>query len=162
LKVYLAGAIEAAPDGGRRWRDDLRPFLENELGFTVHDPTKLEFNVVPPDEYALFREWRETDFTRFQETMHRIIKQDLRTIIFDTDYIICNWDQYVEKGGGTQGELTLAFVYRIPVFMVTQIPVTQISSWILGCATQIFSSYESLKSHLKILENVRKAKLGTA
>lgn len=162
MKTYLAGAIEAAPDGGRHWRDDLRHFLEEELGHTVHDPTAMEFNVVPPDEYAIFREWRETDFPRFQETMHRIIKQDLKCILFDTDYIICTWDKYVEKGGGTQGELTLAFVYNIPVFMVTQIPITQISSWILGCVTQIFGSYETLKSHLKMVENARKARQGKA
>lgn len=161
MQVYLAGAIEAAPDGGRQWRDELRPFLENELGHTVHDPTDLEFNVVPPAEYSEFREWRESDFPRFQQAMHRIIKQDLRCILFETDYIICNWDKYVEKGGGTQGELTLAFVHNIPVYMITKIPLSQISSWILGCVTQIFDSFDTLKEHLKQVENGCKPRQST-
>lgn len=158
MNVYLAGAIEAAPDGGREWRERLRPFLENELHHTVYDPTHHELNVLSDGERKAFRTWKVTDFPRFQEVMHRIIKQDLKYILFHTDYVICKWDEYVMAGGGTQGELTLAFYHNIPVYLVSDIPVEKISSWILGCVTEIFDSFEGLKAHLKTLENARKPK----
>ncbi|MCF7796952.1 MAG: hypothetical protein K9N11_00790 [Lentisphaeria bacterium] len=158
MNVYLAGAIEAAPDGGREWRENLRPFLENELHHQVHDPAHNEFNVLSAHEQKFFREWKKTDLPRFKDVMHRIIKQDLKYILFHTDYIICKWDEYVMAGGGTQGELTLAYLHNIPVYLVSEIPREKISSWILGCVTEIFDSFDGLKMRLKALENARKPK----
>ncbi|MCF7800465.1 MAG: hypothetical protein K9N34_00465 [Candidatus Marinimicrobia bacterium] len=158
MNVYLAGAMEAAPDGGREWRESLRPYLENELHHTVHDPTHHEFSVLTAREQKEFRQWKNADFPRFQEVMHRIIKQDLKYILFHTDYMICKWDEYVMAGGGTQGELTLAFYHNIPVYLVSEIPREKISSWILGCVTEIFDSFGALKTRLRELENARKPK----
>ena len=44
--VYLAGAIEAAPDKGTRWRTILTPQLE-ELGYKIFNPC-LETDVSVP------------------------------------------------------------------------------------------------------------------
>ena len=160
MKVYLAGAIEAAPDDGREWREALTQFLEQDLGYQVHDPSRQEADVMSPKEHDHFREWRRTDFQRFQKVIHRIIKQDLKQILFDTDLIICKWDEYVAGGGGTQGELTLAFLHNIPVYLVSDFPVERISSWILGCITQKFDNFDDLKVHLKSVKNSLKPILG--
>jgi len=65
------------------------------------------------------------------------------------DYIICLWDEYVLHGGGTHGELTMAFWHNIPVYMVTKIPVQKMSSWIIGCTNRIFDNFEELKVFLR-------------
>jgi hypothetical protein len=56
-------------------------------------------------------------------------------------------------GGGTYGELTVAYYHNIPVYMVAAKPLSQISGWILGCATEFFESFEELKEFLR--ENFR-------
>ncbi len=160
MNVYLAGAIEAAPDDGRVWREEITKFLKNELGYAVHDPSRQEVTVLTPAEHDQFRAWRRTDFPRFQEVIHRIIKHDLKQILFNTDFIICKWDEYVRDGGGTQGELTLAFLHNIPVYLVTDLPVEKISSWILGCVTEIFDNFQALKSTLRSRNIPRKPVLG--
>ena len=36
----------------------------------------------------------------------------------------------------------------LPVYLVTKLPVGQVSGWILGCASQVFSSFEELREYL--------------
>jgi hypothetical protein len=36
----------------------------------------------------------------------------------------------------------------VPVYLVTGRPVEQISGWILGCATEIFGSFDDLEQYL--------------
>ena len=43
-KAYLCGSIQDARDGGVKWRDKLKPKLE-ELGIKVLDPCKSEANL---------------------------------------------------------------------------------------------------------------------
>jgi len=52
------------------------------------------------------------------------------------------------RGGGTHGELTVAYVNKIPVYLVLGVPLQDISGWIIGCATQIFTDFSSLKEFL--------------
>lgn len=153
-RVYLAGAIEAAPDGGVGWRRDLAPFLQDELGHTVHDPTDHDWKVLSEEERRSFRRWKTSpaDWPRFQETVRRIIRRDAELILADTDYLIAYWDEAVVGGGGTHGELTLAYLHAIPVFLVLGMPRERVSSWILGCSEAVFDSFDSLRTHLKTLE----------
>ncbi len=147
--VYLAGAIENAPDSGRKWREEISRFLVEELGHRVFNPCLEENHVLTPEEFRHFREWKRNDLPRFRRVVHKIIHTDLTTLIERVDYIICLWDQYVLNGGGTQGELTMAFWHRIPVYMVSAIPLENMSSWIIGCTTEIFSDFEQLRTHLR-------------
>jgi hypothetical protein len=146
--VYLAGAIEHAPDAGAEWRRNLTRFLIEELNHQVFNPTLEESHVLTPEEFRHFREWKTVDLPKFRRVVHRIIKTDINTLINKVDYIICRWDEYVLKGGGTHGELTMAFWNNIPVFMVTDIPLEKMSSWIIGCTTEIFPDFDSLKQFL--------------
>ena len=73
----------------------------------------------------------------------------MEVLINDIDYIICLWDEYTEKGGGTYGELTVAFEHNIPVYMVTEKLNAEISGWVLGCTTKIFTNFNDLKTFLK-------------
>ena len=49
------------------------------------------------------------------------------------------------KGAGTHGEVTLAFEHGIPVYVVNQVPLTDLSGWIIACSAEVFKNFEELK-----------------
>ncbi|MFH0792705.1 MAG: hypothetical protein V2A74_01590 [bacterium] len=147
--VYLAGSIEHSPDGGRCWRAELTPFLRDELGHKVYDPSIEETHDLTEDEKLHFRTWKTNQFARFQGVIRRVIDQDLSLLLNKTDYVICFWDQHVLRGAGTHGELTLAYWNKIPVYLVLGFPRDDVSSWILGCVEAVFDSFDELKSFLR-------------
>src|SRR3954468_19150567 len=145
MQAYLSGAIEYAPDHGRAWRAQITPFLES-LGHSVYDPAIDEKKNLTDEEILNFRIWKTADLPRFQQTIRKIITWDLDWIEQKTEYVICFWDEYVLKGAGTQAELTFAHRLGIPVYLVAGMPAERISGWILGCSTEIFSSFDGLQS----------------
>jgi hypothetical protein len=147
--VYLAGAIEFAPDGGRAWRREMAAFVRNELGLLCYDPCVEEISPLTPEERAAFRHWKATDRSRFLPVIRRIIDQDLDMLLHRTRFVVCLWDEHARGGAGTAGELTLAYRMGIPVYMVLAMPAAAASSWILGCATEVFTDFEALKTHLR-------------
>ncbi len=151
LTVYLAGAIENAPDNGREWRDMLTPFFEGTLNHEVFNPCIEENHALSAEEFLEFRNWKSSDLPRFRKTVRKIIDTDLGILAGKTDYLVCLWDEHVLKGAGTHGELTLAYYLNLPVYMVSTLPRNEMSSWILGCTTQVFDQFEDLRAFL--LEN---------
>jgi hypothetical protein len=147
MRAYLSGAIEYAPDHGRTWRAAITPFLES-LGHEVYDPALDVKKNLSDEEVANFRGWKHSDLARFQATVRKIIDYDLEWIAKRTDFIVCLWDEYAQKGAGTQAELTFAYRLNIPVYLVANIPITHISGWIIGCSTEIFWSLEQLRHEL--------------
>ena len=148
MRVYLSGAIEYAPDHGRAWRAAVTPFLES-LGHVAYDPALDEKKNLSEEERRHFREWKSTDLPRFQQTVRKIIAYDLDYIELKTDFILCYWDQYSQRGAGTQAELTVAFRMGLPVYLVAGMPLSDVSGWILGCSTQVFTNFEDLKSFMQ-------------
>ena len=148
MKAYLAGAIEYAPDHGEAWRSELSDFIINRLGHTVYNPLWEEPKKVTPAESRRFRSLKSTDLQAFKSIVRKLMEGDLHSLKTEIDYIICLWDEYAVKGGGTYGELTMAFHWNIPVFMVTPMEITDISGWILGCTTEIFPDFGRLKAYL--------------
>lgn len=157
MRVYLAGPIEHAPDGGRAWRHRLASFLDQTLDHEVYDPARDEKKSLTEEEWRNFRSWKVAQTGRFRDTIRKIIDYDL-SILSGVDYVICHWDQYASQGGGTQGELTFARHHRIPVFLVRSVPLEQISGWIIGCSEEVFSSFEELEAFL--LKRFLDSKLG--
>ena len=145
--VYLCGAIEYSPDHGRAWRADVTPFLV-QLGHDVYDPALDEKKNLTDEERKDFRGWKVTDLRRFQQTIRKIIQYDLDIIEQRTDFIVAFWDEHAGRGAGSQGELTIAHRRGIPVYLVAGMPVTQISGWLLGCATEVFADFTELKAFL--------------
>lgn len=146
MLVYLCGAIEYSPDHGKAWRAEITTYLR-ELGHEVYDPALDEQKNLSPEEVQNFRSWKALDLPRFQQTLRKIIAYDL-DIVEKADCIVAFWDEFAGKGAGTQGELTVAHRRGIPIYLVTALPVTSVSGWILGCASEVFPSFEELKAHL--------------
>jgi nucleoside 2-deoxyribosyltransferase len=148
MLAYLAGAIEYSPDSGRRWRREITPFLKEQLGHDVYDPAEDERKSLTEEEQKHLRSWKRTDFARFQAAVRKIILWDL-DIVSRSDYVVCYLDEHALKGGGTSAELSFAFHRDIPVYVVSPLPVTEISGWILGCTTRIFAGFDDLKEFLR-------------
>lgn len=148
MLAYLSGSIEYAPDHGKSWRAEITPFLR-DLGHDVYDPALDEKKNLTEPEIHEFRKWKTTDLARFQQTIRKIIAWDLDWID-RSDYIICYWDEAAGRGAGTQGELTFAHHRGIPVYLVLGVPLEQVSGWILGCASEVFASFESLNEFLAL------------
>ncbi len=147
MLAYLSGSIEYASDLGVGWRAQLTPFLR-AFGHDVYDPAADTRKNLSEDEVRDFRLWKTSDLPRFQATVRKIIAWDLDWIEHRSDYVVCFFDQAAQRGAGTQGELTFAYRAGIPVYLVLGMPREQVSGWILGCATEVFESFEQLRGFL--------------
>lgn len=148
MLAYLSGSIEYSPDHGKAWRAELTPFLHS-LGHTVYDPAQDEKKNLSDGEYDSFRAWKHSDLPRFQKVIRKIIAYDLDWIEHRSDYVIAYWDHYATRGAGTQAELSLAHRFGKPVYLVAGMPLGEVSGWILGCSSEVFTSFDDLRHHLK-------------
>ncbi len=148
MLAFLCGGMEFAPDGGRDWRARMRQWLEEHLNHTAYDPVVEAARLMSPDELRDFRSWKTTDLERHRKAMRFIINHDLDVMRSRADYVICFWDQAAARGGGTHAELTVAYRKGLPVFLVTEMPIEEISGWVVGCTTKIFSGFDELKRFL--------------
>jgi nucleoside 2-deoxyribosyltransferase len=144
MLFYLAGSIEYSPDLGKGWRADITPLLKS-LGHEVYDPAEDELKNLTETEAREFRAWKTSDLPRFQQTVRKIIAYDLDLIEQHCDAIVCYWDRHAGRGAGTQGELTLAHRLGIPVYMICGVPVEEISGWLLGCASEVFTDFDAFR-----------------
>jgi len=147
-RAYLAGAIEHAPDGGLAWRRRIERELER-LGHAYYDATLVESGLLTDEEKRNFGKWKRTDLEKFRRVMRKIIDHDLAELVEHTDYVIAYWDEWTYKGGGTHGELTLAYHSGIPVYLVAAVPIEEISGWILGCCERVFENFVDLTGFLE-------------
>ncbi len=143
--AYLSGSIEFAPEYGKGWRRELKPWLEQTLGHRVYDPAEDEKKNLSDDEAANFRAWKTADPERFRKTVRKIIDWDMDFIEQQADYVICFWDAV---SAGTTAELTAAYRRGIPVYLVTEKAAGEISGWVLGCAENVFGAFDELKEFL--------------
>lgn len=125
----------------------MKPLLKG-LGHEMYDPAEDEQKNLSDTEMREFRSWKRTDLPRFQQTVRKIIAYDLDLIERRCDGIICYWDRNAGKGAGTQGELTFAHRRGIRVYLICGVPVEEISGWLLGCATEVFTSFEEFQKFM--------------
>ncbi len=147
--AYLSGAIEGAPDEGKEWRQVVKEFLEDVLGHATFNPTENSRRLMTPEEFEHFRQWKIHDRDKFFPVIHRIIDYDLTTLRDKTDYVVCYWDEHVGRGAGTAGEISVAYLFKIPVYFITALDLEQVSSWAVGCSTELFFSFDEFFSFMK-------------
>lgn len=154
FNIYLIGSMEAPAklDGGCGWRQQLTPEL-TARGIYSFDPTREEIAKVgmPTEEFMeKLTGWQKSgNWKHFVESMQKIwrghsyvhvddVTKSAQAIhIFgDVDYVerskflIWNLDEG-DKPGGTIIELAIAWYRGIPVYLITQVPKTQINKSIL-------------------------------
>lgn len=153
-KTYLIGSMESPGkgDSGIGWRQDLTPHL-NARGVYAFDPTKEEIQKVgmPTKELmAKLHGWQLSgNWELFSEYMNKIwrgvskVQEHPEThepqvlhVMGDVDYVensdFLIWTlQEGDKLGGTIAEATIAWYRGIPVYLVTDVPKSQINKSLL-------------------------------
>lgn len=137
--VYLAGPIDLAPDRGEGWRRHIADFLRAQ-GCVAADPSQMQKSVVGLDVQALLA-LRGTDVERFKDQTRRVIEYDLGFIAERATCVVAMVDEHARMG--TYAELTVAFLHRVPIFVVCP-DRAQLSGWTLSCADLVFEHLNEL------------------
>ncbi len=148
MLAFLCGGMEYSPDGGRQWRERVRLWLQENLNHWVYDPSEEARRILSEEEVRNLPEWKKTDLERYRKVLRFIINHDMDVMANRADYVVCSWDEAAARGGGTQAELTAACRKGIPVYLVTEMPLDEISGWVLGCADKVFASFDELNFYL--------------
>ena len=148
MLAYICGPIDFAEDHGALWRRKLKPFLRDQLGHRVYDPTEDALKSVTDEEAANLKTWQTIDLDRFRRVVRKIIAHNLGLIENRADYVICCLESAAIHDSATPAALTAAYRKGIPVYLVTPLPIEAVDSWVLGCSDQVFSTIEDLKEYL--------------
>lgn len=147
-KAYLCGSIQDARDGGVKWRDKLKPKLE-ELGIKVLDPCKSEANLTDGtvnDAKEMMAGWVAAGhWDKFLDHMRRVRNSDIE-MVRESDMLIVFLD-WRQKFGGTIAEMHEAFYRHIPLYVVCYDPVSDWNHWVLSMVKdggQIFENWAQL------------------
>ena len=146
--AYLSGPIENAHNDGEDWRNEITQWLDTKLNHKVFNPVIETKNIIEHHNTSDFRLMKKTNPDEYKKIIRKIIKLDLDAVVYKSDYLIVKWDKSVFKGGGTHGEITMAYWHKKPIFLVNRLPIDDISSWIFSCSEDIFDNFEELKKKL--------------
>ena len=148
MKAYLSGPIENAENDGASWRQDITLWLKKNLNHKVFNPVIETKRIIGHRDASDFRSMKKTDPIKYKKIIREIIKLDLEAVINGSDYLIVKWDESVLKGGGTHGEITMAYWIKKPIFIVNSLSIDDMSYWIFSCSDFIFDDFKSLKKKL--------------
>jgi hypothetical protein len=147
--AYLSGAMENAENEGSEWRNEITIWLKDKLNHSVIDPVIDTARFVEKTGSQDYRDWKTTDPSKFKEFVRQAIDNDLNSVINKSDYLICLWNDEVLTGGGTHGEVTMAYYHNKPVYLINKLDMpNQISGWIMSCATEIFTDFKTIQKRL--------------
>ena len=149
--AYLSGPIENAENDGADWRNDITTWLEYNLNHKVFNPVIETKSIIKNHNSDDFRLMKKSNPEQYRRLIRQIIKIDLDAVVNSTDYLIVKWDESVFKGGGTHGEVTMAYWLKKPVFLVNELPIDDVSSWIFSCSEYVFDNFADLKIKLEEL-----------
>ena len=147
--AYLSGGMQFADRSGADWRVEMGTWLREVLGHRVIDPVKesksLKARMISRGFVLRGRRRIGGGWNAF---FRRIVDTDTRFVAHRSDYVVCLWNSSARKGAGTQGELTVARLKRIPVYLVSATPREQLPGWIQGCITRHFATLRELRIYL--------------
>ena len=146
--AYLSGPIENAENDGADWRKSLTPWIKSTLSHKVFDPVIATRDITKGLTSSEFRNMKRSDPDKYKKLIRKIINIDIEAVVNNSDYLIVNWNKSVFRGGGTHGEITLAYFLKKPIYLVNNVPFDDLSSWIFSCSTEVFDSFEDLKTYL--------------
>mgnify|MGYP001310433990 FL=1 len=146
--AYLSGPIENAENDGADWRKSLTPWIKSTLSHKVFDPVIATRDITKGLTSSEFRKMKRSNPDKYKKLIRKIINIDIEAVVNNSDYLIVNWNKSVFRGGGTHGEITLAYFLKKPIYLVNNVPFDDLSSWIFSCSTEVFDSFKDLKTHL--------------
>ena len=149
--AYLSGPIENAENDGAGWRNMMTEWLSSNLNHRTFNPVKETKSIIDEISMEDFRFLKTKNPDEYKKIFRKIIKIDLEAVVNQADYLIVKWDESVFKGGGTHGEITMAYWLNKPVYLVNNLPINDLSSWVFSCSEEVFDNFDSLKKRFSIL-----------
>ncbi len=150
LNAYLSGGMEYAQNNGADWRDEIEAWLKKELSHGSFNPVNASEKFLKSHYPGIdFRDTKLSDLSQHRKIAAEIVRLDSQEIILHSDYIICYYDESAQRGAGTKGELTVAALFAKPVYLVKGMPISDIPSWVIGCMTEMFNDFDSLKRFMQ-------------
>ncbi|MCK4903666.1 MAG: hypothetical protein KAS35_03170 [Candidatus Marinimicrobia bacterium] len=146
--AYLSGAMENAKNEGSGWRNEISIWLRDHLNHSVIDPVDETAQLVKKTESQNYRNWKTSNPNKFKKFVRKAIDNDLNAVVNTSDYLICLWNNDVITGGGTHGEVTMAYYHNKPIYLINQLDNIELSGWIMSCATEIFPDFKSMQKRL--------------
>jgi len=151
--IYLSGGMQFAKNLGEGWRAKTRNALQDmdyyPLDITFLDKLYSEKHGILYDDII-----NTTDHLQFKSNIRKhFINADLKLITNDSDAVIVYYDESAQKGAGTISEAQVAYLYDIPIFVVSKwknwkeiMPV-----WLQSLSTKTFTEFDDLYSYLNDL-----------
>jgi len=147
--VYLAGAIEKAPDRGEEWRQRIESALNGK--FLIINPCKTEKSFVTDEELEIVYDHNNkvVRTREYQAIMKKLIDFDLRLVKM-SHVVVCLWDENCVGGGGTHGELTFhAFNCPDGERIIISEDLDIVPGWIVGTMTKHYKTIEDFLEDYK-------------
>jgi len=161
MKWYLVGPIQWAKDF-MSWREDAREELE-ELGHEAIFPWGEIFH--GKKGKAVFSDWakvmdHDEYLGRVRKYMRRyVIKWDIKAVEACDGIVF--WLPKDVKTVGSHGEATLIYYFvhhkrlkkyrgrHKKIFIISDIPLSDLSNWTIGCSDRIFKSWNEFWKYMK-------------
>ena len=151
MKFYLSGGMEYKKNLGMAWRD----WLTQELETRHHDainPVKLEMCEEELEDVPVQTQLSQLKVAGKLDEVRRLVRKVLfRKDMFAiqiADALIIYYDESVQKGAGTLSEAWEAFREGVPVYLVSDYPMDEIPTWLIGETTRIFSNFDELLKYV--------------
>jgi len=147
--IYLSGGMEHAIDLGGEWRLVIADALR-ELGYFPLDITALD-KAYASEHGKLYMDFGEDDeLLRKANIRKHFVFTDLELLKNDTDAVILYYDESVRRGAGTISEAQFAFLYDIPVFVVSAWENWQkeVPGWLHALSTKIFTNFDDCMEYM--------------
>lgn len=149
-RVYLAGAMDRVPDGGKTWRENISPLLKN-MGLIVFNPLTKPSEIGKEDENTVTLKKRLKQEKRYDElskVMKTIRNVDLRLVDI-SDFLIVNLDLDIHPCG-TYEEVFLANREKKPILINVVQGKQNAPDWLFGTLPHemIFDSWLDLREYL--------------
>ncbi len=146
--AYLSGAMEYAKNEGSGWRNEITIWLKDKLNHSVINPVIETSKLVEKTKSQNYRSWKTSNPNKFKKFVRKAVDNDLNAVVNKVDYLICLWNNEVLTGGGTHGEVTMAYYQNKPIYLINQLNNIELSGWIMSCTTEIFTDFKSMQKIL--------------
>lgn len=150
MRVYLSGPMDRCPQGGKKWREQITPKLQN-FGLVVVDPCNKPINL--DSELIENRDYRanllETkQYGKFAKEIKTLRVIDLRCVDI-VDFLIVNFD-VSQQMCGTLEEIFLANRQKKPVLLYCPQGIKKIYHWMWGVLPyqHFFEAWDSLFDYI--------------
>jgi hypothetical protein len=148
--AYMIGPMDACPNGGVQWRQDLTPFLQSR-GVIVLDPTRKPMSIgdESPEERAKWRQHKaDGDYEGLSKRVREIRGVDLRMVQL-SHFVIALWDLDIPMTGTTE-EVFWANRLKLPTLIVCKQGRGRAPDWLYGTVPpdHIFGTFDDLKAYL--------------